>query len=401
MTLIHTVSFNPANQSAFGTLETAELTPVIQLDFVYGINTQTGTATVANSATVDTNAARLRLQTGTNSAGSAIFQSKRIAKYRAGQGIVARFTPIFTTGVASSTQLMGAGDATNGYFFGYNGTAFGILHRNGGVDTWTARTSWNGDKVDGSAGSSFTWNPTFGTPVQIKYPYLGYGNINFYVQNPDTSTWVLVHTIKYANTTATTQLTIPNLSFYAQVLNAGNTSNLIAYCGSVGFFISGIRNFVSGPRWALDNNKASITTETCLLNIRNATTYNGVANKTLLRLQSVSFAAANGSNAIGVMRFRIGATIGGSPSWTTVNGTTAYSGVTITSGNSVVSYDTAGTTSTGGTYIYNLSVAQASALVVDLSQYEFFVAPGEILTIAGFSTVSTSLGVSINWTEDI
>lgn len=50
-----TTLFDPSNMSAFGTLETGELTPVLQIDFVYGINTQTGTTTVLNSGIVDTN----------------------------------------------------------------------------------------------------------------------------------------------------------------------------------------------------------------------------------------------------------------------------------------------------------------------------------------------------------
>jgi hypothetical protein len=106
-----TASFNPANNSAFGTLETAELTPTFQGDFVYGLNTQLWAAGVVNGtgATVDTDAARLRIQSGTASGGYAWIQPKRPARYRAGQGTVARFTPLFTTGVANNVQLWGMG----------------------------------------------------------------------------------------------------------------------------------------------------------------------------------------------------------------------------------------------------------------------------------------------------
>src|SRR3990167_9044616 len=89
----------------FGDLLTADIHPLIQLDFIHGINSQLGVSTTANSATVDTSAGRLRLQSGTNNAGSAIFNSRKPAKYRPGQGCVARFTAVFTTGVASSTQI--------------------------------------------------------------------------------------------------------------------------------------------------------------------------------------------------------------------------------------------------------------------------------------------------------
>lgn len=387
------VTFIPSNQSAFGTLETAELEPVIQLDFVYGINTQTGVSTVANSATVDTNASRLRLQTGTNSAGSAIFRSRRTAKYRPGQGIVARFTPLFTTGVANSTQIWGVGQGTDGFFFGYNGTAFGILHRNAGNDTWITEANWNGNL-------DFTWNKTFGIPVMIKYPYLGYGDIFFYVQNPTTGAWILVHTIRYSNTTASVELSNPNIYFYGQALNSGNTSNLTMYCGSVGIFLSGKRSYIGSPKWATDNNKSGITTETNILTLKNATTYNGVSNRSLMRLSNMSI-SSSAASGIAEIRLKNGATLGGTPSFTTINGTTGDNGATITSGHSITSYDTAGTTITGGNYIFGITVDNPNSNIIDLEPYNIYLAPGETLTVSGFSTISSAIGVSINWVEDV
>jgi len=254
--LRQTIQYDDSLVSAFGTLETNELTPVIQLDFEYGINTQTGLATTANSATVDVNNSRLRLQCGTNTAGSAIFNSRRIAKYRPGQGMVARFTGVFGTALASNTQIIGVGNSADGYFFGYNGTSFGILHRSSGtgslVNTWVAQSSWNGDKANGTGASAFNWNQQLGNVMMIKYPYLGYGDIKFFVQDSATGKFILVHTIRFANTVTTTQLSNPNMFFYAQNLNSGNTTNNIMYCGSVGVFISGVRSFIGNPKWAID-----------------------------------------------------------------------------------------------------------------------------------------------------
>jgi len=389
--------------SPFGDMLTAAITPLMQLDFVYGINTQTGTSTVANSATVDTNASRLRLQTGTDAAGSAVFQSRRPIKYRPGQGVVGRFTTVFTAGAASSTQIVGIGDDVDGYFFGFNGTAFGILHRNATTDTWVAQTAWNGDKCDGTGASGFTWDKTKGCVCQVKYAWLGFGNATFWVQDPQTTRWILCHTLRYQNSSASTQLSNPNLKFYAQAVNSGNTTNLTIYCGSVGVFLCGERSFVGSPKWAMDSYKATITTETCLLNLRNATTYNGVTNRSLVRIQTITFssAAAAAAAAAAFLRFKIGATIGGSPSYTGVSGSTADGGVTITSGSSVASYDTAGTTVTGGTFIHSIGAGDSSNSFIDLTDAGIYIAPGEILTISGFSSSSATLGCSVNWTEDI
>jgi hypothetical protein len=399
------VTIGGANVSAFGDLIAEQKTPVIQLDFVYGINSQTGLATTANSATVDTSLSRLRLQSGTNSGGSAIFNSKRIAKYRAGEGMIARFTPVFLTSATNSTQIIGVGNSIDGYFFGYNGTTFGILHRNSGtgslVDTWTAQTAWNGDVCDGTGASGFNWDKTKGVPVQISYPFLGFGDISFYVQNPATGRWILVHQIRYADSATTTQASNPSLYFYAQALNSGNTTNLTMYCGSVGVFICGLRSFVGSPRWAKDNNKTGITTETNIFSLRNATTYNGVTNRGLIRLHNISIGATSAAASVVVIRLKLGVTLGGSPSYATIDGTTADNGVTITSGNSIASADTAGTTITGGTYIWNATLAGSTSVSADLTPFDLFIAPGETLTISGFATSSANIGVSLNWSEDI
>lgn len=390
---------NPSYSSAFGTFETAELTPVIQGDFVYGLNTQIWSPAVVSGtgATVDTNASRLRIQSGTANNGYAYVQTKRSIRYRAGQGTVMRFTPLFTTGVAESIQLWGVGTiASNapydGYFFGYNGVDFGIAHYIAGTPTWVKQVDWNGTAI--------TWDKTKGSPVMIKYPYLGYGNIFFYVQNPTTSFWTLVHVIRYANSSTATQLTNPSLYFTGYVINSGNTSNLTMYCASIGAFVSGKRSFIGNPKWTFAHNKTAITAETAIFNIKNATTYNGLANTGQVRLSSLSV-SSSAATGIAIFRFRLGATLGGSPSYAAISGTTANSGVTITSGNSIASYDTAATTAAGGTLIYSIVVDNPNSTVIDLTPYELFLAPTEILTISGYSSNASELAVGLNWTEDI
>lgn len=75
-------------------------------------------------------------------------------------------------------------------------------------------------------------------------------------------------------------------------------------------------------------------------------------------------------------------TLGGVPAYTTINGTTADNGVTITSGNSAVSYDVAGTTITGGTKIFTVTVDNPNSTVIDLIPYEIYLPATETLTIS-------------------
>ena len=396
--LSNVVSMGGYSVSAFGDLNVAILTPVIQLDFIYGVNTQTGTTAIVTTGVADTNASRLRLQTGVGADGEATFTSKRIARYRAGQGMMTRFTALWGSSAANSTQVIGVGNTQVGYFFGYNGTAFGISLRNGGSDSWVAQTAWNGDKCDGTGGSAFNWDKTFGNVMMIQYPYLGYGDIKFWVQNSADGSWILCHTIKYANTSASVQVSNASFSFYANVVNTGNTTNLIMYSGSIGVFISGEREFL-GAQWATDSFKNTITTEKNLLNLRNCTTYNGVTNTGLIRIRSISAATDNG-NGLATIRIKTGVTIGGTPSFTTINGTTGDAGVTITSGNSIASVDVAGT-GTSGTTIFNICLARNSNVTIDLTPYSIFIAPAETFTVTAFSDASASIQVALNWNEDV
>jgi len=392
------VGIGGSNVSAFNDLIAVSLKPVIQLDWVYGINTQTGSTAIVTTGVADTNLSRLRLQTGVGAAGAASFTSTRIARYRAGEGMVARFTAVWTTSAASSTQIVGVGGSQIGYFFGYNGTAFGISRRNGGSDGWVAQTAWNGDKCDGTGASGFNWNKTFGNVMQIKYPYLGYGDITFWVENSSDGSWILCHTIRYTNSSAAVQVSNPSFPFFANVVNSGSTTNLTMYCGSVGIFISGEREFLAA-QWSTDSLKNTITTEANLLNLRNCTTYNGVTNSGLIRLRSLSAATDNG-NGLATIRLKTGVTIGGSPSFSPINGSTADQGVTITSGNSISSVDVAGTGTTG-TLIFNLCLARNTNVNYDLTPFNIFIAPGQTITVTAFSATSASIQAALNWNEDV
>lgn len=120
-------------KSAFGEQLVAEFTPQVQLQFPYNINTALVRARANQSGSVDVNENMLRLQTGAAGNSSGEMLSRKPVKYNPGQGGVCKFTAVFTTGVANSTQIAGVGDSGDGYFFGYDGATFGIRHRKGGV----------------------------------------------------------------------------------------------------------------------------------------------------------------------------------------------------------------------------------------------------------------------------
>jgi len=120
--------------TAFGEVSTVRLWPLIQSTFAY--NTllpelyETRTSGVNSSCACADALATCR--TGSGAGDFAVLRTRRFARYRPGMGVVTRFTARFDTPVAGAVYLAGPGDAANGFFFGYSGTTFGIMHRRGG-----------------------------------------------------------------------------------------------------------------------------------------------------------------------------------------------------------------------------------------------------------------------------
>lgn len=123
----------------FGSIHTESLEPVFQADFVYGINPDQWLETTGingagtTSATITGTNNLGKCSTGTTALSFSSLQTKERLRYRPGQGVVDRFTMMFSEPAANSILVSGIGTSESGFYFGYNGTSFGILHSTGGV----------------------------------------------------------------------------------------------------------------------------------------------------------------------------------------------------------------------------------------------------------------------------
>lgn len=116
--------------TAFGEVSIAQLNPLIQLQFPYSVNPRLLRELKAGSGAASVSASLLTLSTGTTTASDVLLESLEHAKYHPGQGGLARWTSIFqSSGTSGISAIMGIGNEEDGLFFGYDGTAFGILHR--------------------------------------------------------------------------------------------------------------------------------------------------------------------------------------------------------------------------------------------------------------------------------
>lgn len=387
--------------TAFGELQVAELSPVFQYTFEYTVdNTELTTNTVTNGGTVTQANAMAVINSSTTTDSSACLQSKRQAKYRSGLGALARFTTLFETGgVANTFQLAGMVDEIgsqtefkNGYTIGFDGETFGFHRFANDVISSVNQSDWD-DPLDGSGASRMTLDTSKLNVWEIRFQYLGGGGIELWVESSSTGNFVLAHKVLYANLNTVPSNFMPNFHITMYVNNKGTTTDLVLKTGSFSYFIEGKTeliqthqpHFTTGVR-----SKASVTTEIALFTIRNKSTYASKTNFIELVLENV-FASvqASSANNLAELRFVRNATLGGTPSYTDISTT-----------DSIVDIDTAGTTVTGGDTLFSVALAGKNDRESEnLVSYKLILEPGETITISATSANTATIKAGLLWKE--
>ena len=389
-------SFPPhvPQQTAFGEDVVGQLFPQFQGSFEYTVsNTDLNTNSVANGGTVTQAQAMAVVGTSTTTASTALLQSQQHAKYKPGLGGLLRFTALFTEPVAGTEQLIGIVDGNggsaafnNGFVFGYIGTTFGVHRFQNDVLTTVTQANWNIDTMGAGVlnPSGMTLTHTNLNNYQIRFQYLGAGAIRFYIEDDLTGDFVLVHRINYTNNNTTPSVHNPNFHHSMWVDNGATTSNIVLKGASYAYFIEGQTTFIElhQPHNATGlKEKTGVTTEVAIITIRNKTTYASKANFIDIFLHGVSVSVeASSANNLADLRLIKNTTLGGTPS--------------------VVEFDVAGTTVTGGKDLFPIPLAgKNDKEIQDISSFRVILGPGESLTIAGKSENSAILRGGFIWHE--
>ena len=483
--------FKEDAKTAFGELSVEQLTPIVQVHSAYNINTRIleernnggATSIVDNKFQVSTGAAANRISS---------LLSRIALKYNSGQGALWRGTAVFDTAVANSTQYIGIGTSSEGYFFGYNGTAFGILRRQGGspelrtltvttksttaenititldgdaetdvtvtdatatdvtttaneiadhdysnlgqgwqahamganvvfesynaasqtgsytlsgastaigtfaqsvagatpTETVVAQASWSEDKA---AGAETLPNIIFtnGNVFQIRYQWLGFGAIEFYIEQPSTGEFILVHRIEYANANTIPSVDNPTLPMCMAVSNTSNTSDIVLQSSSMMGAIEGkdLEEGILNNITAEDTGTG--TSETPMFSIHNHTIYQGKINR--VRIELTVFSASidsNTANKPSTIRARLNPTLIGA-SFSAVDANT-----------SVVRTDTSATAVSGGNIIFSQIITEGASPIVDFTKIIEKLNPGDTVTVSlESSSGNVDSVISMNWKE--
>lgn len=120
--------------SAFGDLIVAEEDALVQIKYSYGISASTMKTDINDAAgSVTTSDSLAVCSTGAVANSQAALFSRIPAEYQPGIGISCKRTASFSTPKTGSVQSVGIGTASDGYFFAYHDTVFGIDVEAGGA----------------------------------------------------------------------------------------------------------------------------------------------------------------------------------------------------------------------------------------------------------------------------
>lgn len=386
--IFNAISEQDQQKTAFDELLVAETVPRVQLQFPYNINLDLVTISTSGTGIVTQANTKAILQTSANSNSYAKLESKRTLKYNPGQGALARFTAVFTPGISGSSQLIGIGDDLDGFFVGCIDETFGVLRRHDGAEFWVPQTNWNGDLANGNNVLPLI-DFTKGNVFQIRYQWLGYGAIKYYIENPINGKLILIHTIRYANTYIDTSIHNPTLPLYAKVENTTNTTNIQLNTSSMGAFIEGRdEHTASSLIKSKSNTKSGITTENNILTVRNKSIYHSIINR--VRIKPKFLSVTNEGNKDVEFRVLLNAEVFGPVNYNNINLNT-----------STTEYDIDGTTvstSAGGTelFIFELSKNSSDNFTIP---FDVNINPGENLVITASSDQSTEVKVALTWLE--
>jgi hypothetical protein len=271
------------------------------------------------------------------------------------------------------------------------------------------------DTCTGATKSGFTLAPQSINSFQVQFQFCG--NILFYLENPFTGRFILVHSVPtnlIAPTITNFQNPTTQLLWYSNSA-AGSSNTLSTFGTSGGQFLEGQRRY-NGPKGGLVNYYKDLPASSSnapfysVIAIKNATYYNLTAagaplpNRSQLHFRNVSISCSGGGTNVGLIKILKNPTATYAL-WTAYSGT-GTDGISITAGNSTCFSNVAtGITASGGNAIFTATVPNGpSNMIYDLTDYDIVAYPGDLVVLCiavNGGGANADFGASLTWSEDL
>lgn len=286
---------NKIGQSdAFGRLRISQPFTLGDYKHLYGLDPNfLDVISNGGSVTFQANQAAARLTTSSNSNSRVVHQTKFYHHYMPGksQQILSSFN--FYAATVNVTKRTGYFDDNNGIYFEQagDGTLSWVIRTyvNGiAEENRKTQSQWNIDTCDGSGTSTFVLDITKTQLVFIEFQWLGVGSVT--VGFVHEGAFVPCHVFHHSNSLSTVYMSNPNLPVRCEILNTGTTAGAFfdQICSTVisegGYVEAGQDWHVSSPSARVMNDGTTVP----ILAIRLKTTFNGYANRMIVRMGNIN-----------------------------------------------------------------------------------------------------------------
>jgi hypothetical protein len=285
------------------------------------------------------------------------------------------------------TQSIGAGPPAGAFNYSSATSTGTFAQTKAGVMptfNFVAQADWNGESAD--------WiDEALGNVYEIRLNYLGFNNVEYYIQDPQTSRMILVHTQIHANTSDQPFVSIPSFRGGWFVQNMGSTTSVTLEGDGCGVFNNGpikLPEVVSAQAF---EQLAVGTTSTNLISFRNRISFNGSINRSEI-IPALLAVSTQGSKGM-LIDVLINPTF---------SAPVSYSYYDVNS--SLVETATTKVTVTGGKKLASLTVSGSATLVsFNENAINSVVEPGDVICIAGRvpSGAASDTQVSLTVREDL
>lgn len=116
----------------FGEPYAIPITPVVQTNGIYGVNNYDHQVYTSGGGNVSSANSCFTVSSSSTVGSYGLVRSRRFNTYKTGQSFLARWFAKLDTPAAGTSQRLGLNNQENAFWFGYNGTTFGVLHTHGG-----------------------------------------------------------------------------------------------------------------------------------------------------------------------------------------------------------------------------------------------------------------------------
>lgn len=247
------------------------------------------------------------------------------------------------------------------------------------------QTDWNG-------GANLPdFDPSKGNVYQISMQFLGFGNIRFFIENPATGAFDLVHVIQYANNNILPSVVNPTFRVGIFTANTIGTAGVGEIRLSSAFGAVEGKNFQTAPSRATDVEGMVESGLKSILTIRNRIVFGGLDNR--VEVVPLILSVGTSANKSVIIEVSVNAVHDGDKIFSYID-----------QQNSVIEVATDSNNVTGGRFVHAFVVPSDSANTFDLSDLRALIFPGEEITISARVSqggASADILMALVWQEDL